>query len=378
MMPRGTAGVTAASRWAAMALAAGMLFCARTPAGAAELRLRPQCTSSGAVVTLSDVAEIFTADRQQADTLAAVELFSAPSPSQQRFVRLREIQDLLILRGINLTEHRFSGSSQVAIHGGGEPPRTEAEPPLSAAVVHRAILRVQEAIVQYLQQQAGANQPWTVEVDLGPGQARAVSNSTRAISITGGASPWTGTQRFEVTVDAPVHPAQFTVDAQVGTAPAVVVALRSLGRGVVIRDTDVELQRGLPREASTDAFSSLEEVVGKETVRGIPADKVISRDALRAPLLVRRGEIVTVYACSAGIQVRTTARARDDGSLGDLVAVESVHDRSTYFARVDGVREVEVFAHSVRTATAPGEPAAKAVPLARRQAAKPGADKQKY
>jgi flagella basal body P-ring formation protein FlgA len=357
-----------------VALVAGMLAWGRAPAGAAELRLRPQCTSSSGVVTLGDVAEIFTADRQQADTLAAVELFSTPSPSRQRFVRLREIQDLLILRGVNLTEHRFSGSSQVAVHGGGEPARTEAEPPLSAAVLRRANLRVQEAIIQYLQQRAGASQPWTVEIDLGQSQARAVSNSTRAISVSGGASPWTGTQRFEVTVDSPGQPAQFTVDAQVGTTPAVVVALRSLARGVVIRDTDVELQRGLPREASSDAFSSLDEVVGKETTRAIPVGKVIPRDALRAPLLVRRGEIVTVYASSAGIRVRTTARARDDGSLGDLVAVESVHDRSTYFARVDGVREVEVFAHSVQAA---GPPTAKAAPLARRQATKPGPDKER-
>ena len=361
----------------AAALVVGMLFCARMPAGAAELRLRPQCTSSGAVVTLGDVAEILTADRQQADTLGAVELFSAPSPAQQRFVRAREIQDLLVLRGINLAEHRFSGSSQVAVHGGGEPARTETEPPLTAAVLRRANLRVQDAIVQYLQQRAGANQPWTVEVDLGQGQARALGNSTRAISISGGAAPWTGTQRFEVSVDAPDHPAKFTVDAQVGTAPAVVVAVRSLGRGVVIRETDVELQRGLPREASSDGFASLEEVIGKETVRGIPADKVIPRDALRVPLLVRRGDIVTVYACSAGIRVRTTARARDDGSLGDLVAVESVHDRSTYFVRVAGVREVEVFAHSVQAAAAPEAPAAKPVTLARRQAPKPGPNKQR-
>jgi len=41
-------------------------------------------------------------------------------------------------------------------------------------------------------------------------------------------------------------------------------------------------------------------------------------------------------------------RAHDNGSLGELVAVESLADRSTYFARVSSVREVEVYARSAK------------------------------
>ncbi len=69
-------------------------------------------------------------------------------------------------------------------------------------------------------------------------------------------------------------------------------------------------------------------------------------DDLRPPLWVHRGDVVTVYANTAGIRIRTTARARDDGSQGELVAVESLLDRSTYYARVSGIREVEVFARA--------------------------------
>jgi flagella basal body P-ring formation protein FlgA len=61
--------------------------------------------------------------------------------------------------------------------------------------------------------------------------------------------------------------------------------------------------------------------------------------------LVQQNDVVTVYARAAGVQVRTQARARDAGSLGDLIAVESISDRKTYFARVSGIQEVEVDAH---------------------------------
>ena len=61
---------------------------------------------------------------------------------------------------------------------------------------------------------------------------------------------------------------------------------------------------------------------------------------------------MTVYARSPGIRVRTVGRVRDNGSLGDLVAVESLLDRRTYFARVSNVREVEVYARAPKATRA--------------------------
>ena len=65
---------------------------------------------------------------------------------------------------------------------------------------------------------------------------------------------------------------------------------------------------------------------------------------VRAPLLVRRGERVSVRARAAGIVVRTYATAQQDGSLGDLVQVQALEGKERYAARVSGVRELEVFA----------------------------------
>jgi flagella basal body P-ring formation protein FlgA len=88
----------------------------------------------------------------------------------------------------------------------------------------------------------------------------------------------------------------------------------------------------------------------------VPAGKVLTADALRTALWVRRGEVVSVYARTAGIQIRTAARARDDGSQGDLVSVESLLDHSAFYARVSGMREVEVYARSPRVETVEAGP----------------------
>ncbi len=335
---------------AAVGLAAllGTLALGERAGEAALLRLRSACQSDSAVLTLGDVAEIVAADEKQAHALAAIELFPAPPAGRQRFIRLREIQDLLLLRGVNLAEHRFSGSSRVVVSGGGGPADAPPEPSLSAAGMRTAKRRVTEGVAAYLREKTPAGASWNVEVELDAGDARRVMDPGRAISISGGAAPWLGLQRFEVTVDTPEGPVRFPVQARVASSPAVVVAIRSLPRGSVVRAADVELQRGVPEAQRSMALCSVEQAVGKETTRAIAKGNVLQHGSVRSPLLVRRGDVVTVYARSAGICVRTLGRARDDGSLGELVTIESLRDRSTFFAQVSNVREVDVYARSAR------------------------------
>jgi len=352
----------------APALVAVLLVCAGTgggPTTGAELRLKPECRCAGPLVTLGDVAEVFASGEAEAASLRAIELFPAPAPPGQRYVRLREIEDLLLLRGVDLTEHRFSGSAQVLIRPegpraepGATPPRSS---PITVAAQRQAKQRLEEAIVAHLRAAGSADVPWLVEVEPSDEQARWLADA-RAV-ITAAAQPGpvgaeSGRRQFQVTVQKLDESVRFAIEAEVAAAPPVVVSIESLPRGALVQATDVALVRLAPEEGRTEGLHSLEEVVGKETTRAIPKGKVVAADWVRSPLLVRRGDVVTVSARSGGVCVRTTARARDDGSLGDLVAVESPADRSTYYARVVRPREVEVYARAARASDArPGGPA---------------------
>jgi flagella basal body P-ring formation protein FlgA len=312
---------------------------------AAELRFRQQCSPHGAVVTLGDIAEIYSADAEQAGKLAAIELFPAPPAAQQRVLRVREVQDLLSMRGINLAEQRFSGSSQIVLTSASEPIR--ADQSLTSSAIKRAHRRVQEAILQYLQTKSGSGETRYLQFETPTALARAAANPVQPISVSGGSPPWTGSQRFEVKIDSSEGLAPFTIEAQVTVPSAVVAAVHSLSRGAVIRESDLAIVRDAPRVGESGIFHSIEEVAGKQTTRAVPDGKIIVPDDLQAPLLVHKGDVVTVYAQSAGIRVRTTARARDDGGLGDLVTMETMQDRKPYQARVCGMRETEVLAQVV-------------------------------
>lgn len=314
---------------------------------AAEIRLHSECRARGPVVALGDVADVIAADVQESARLSSLELFASPPPGQQRFVRLREIQDLLMVRGIGLAQHRFSGSSQVAVLGAGEAVRSVEQHPLSPTAVKSAERQVCEAIVRHLRGQAGSNEEWIVELSLDGNAARAVAAAGNRVFARGGAAPWIGNQRFEVIVESAEQPQNFLVETRVSRPAMVVATVRSVPRGATIRVEDVQLLNAVADSDVSKGFHAIGEVVGLETTRALGEGHLVNRDSVRAPLAVRRGELITVYARGAGLRVRTTARSRDDASLGDLVSVESLTDRKTFTARVCGIQEAEVFARAI-------------------------------
>lgn len=229
-------------------------------APAAEIVFRPVCQPAGPVVRLGDLAEVRGANAQDCKTLAAVELFPAPLPGQRRVVRVREVCDLLVLAGVPILQHRFSGASEVILSGAG----------------------------------GGAKVP---------------------------------------PVARPAEPPR---------RGHVVVAATAIAKGSLIAASDVRLEPAASAEIQTAGFHSLEEVVGKEALRAIPAGVVLEPEFLRAPVLVRRGEVINLYARTPAVRIRTTARAQDDGGLGDTITVESLLNRARFSARVIGPREAEV------------------------------------
>jgi flagella basal body P-ring formation protein FlgA len=314
---------------------------------AAEIQLRATAHLSGSLLVLGDVAEVFARDAAQAEELKEIELFPAPALGNKRYVRMREVQDVLERRGINLAEHTFSGASQVTVSTEAAPqpaPVLRVSTNHSAAEVRRAHQMVEAAVVQHLEATASVQESWTIELDLDDSALRAVLAAGKIETVSGGQAPWTGTQDFVVRLAGDEGKTALAVRAKVNVVPAVVVATRAVPRGTVIQASDVQLDRSQSLIGKADAVTSLDEVVGKEAAQSLVAGRPIDASNVRQPVLVRRGEVVTVYVRSPGVQVRTAARAKDMGSQGELISVESLDNRQTYFARVTGIQEAEVYA----------------------------------
>ncbi len=331
------------------------IFIATTIAGnlasAIELQLREDVRAAGALVLVGDIAEVHGKSGEDTDQIAGIDLLPAPPIGEKRTLRLREIQDLLAVRGANLGMLRFSGASQVIIRG----PKREtpvAETPIRRKPTTRPVAKtkvteaVRTSIVKYLNETQG-ELGWQAKLELNDDKAAQIDALGTSLVATGGQAPWSGKQRFALGAENGVaEPVEVTV--QIELPPALVVAKYSLPRGVLVRADDVRLQPGIGTSGKAEVFTTIEEVVGKETNRVIAEGQILDDQALRRRVLFKRGEIVTVHSRSQGVNVHMTARARDDGSEGDLVMVETIEDRKGFMARVCGPQQAEVFAQATK------------------------------
>jgi flagella basal body P-ring formation protein FlgA len=350
-----------------------MLSVGATASAATEIRLHERVAMRGSMVRLGDVAEVVSADRQQARQMAALPLIPAPAPGTQRFLRKREIEDLLATQGVDLKELRIGGADQVIIDaaeiGAGQRPDARgSEPrPLNrhaailagqsgagsyAALDKRQVDRIHSdlgrAVSDYLRSQTGEVPARCVICDVAERHLVLLEAVTSALACQGGTPPWTGRQRFVVSFTTADGPIEIPVYADVSfTAARVVVAVRPIERGEQITAEHVELRTMDAVDGTRGrraALGSLNKVVGMEARQALKPGDIVLADQVQAPLLVKRGEVITVTSQGSGIRVRTTARAAKDGAQGEVVQVESLETRDRFDVRVIGPREAAVVA----------------------------------
>lgn len=353
-------------------LAAVVLATWVTASTAASIALRARAVPASTVVRLGDVAEVRAESIQEAERLATLPLMPAPAHGTRRYLRMREVQDLLAAHGENMSRLNFRGETVIEVtsptaagesagdeDGSNREQRravwlgTEAatdlrdRPQRPSAPVNSLRDELRRVIVEHLTRQAGPGAPWQVELTVSSRYLELMPSATSPLTCEGGQPPWTGRQRFVISVPTAAGGEKFAVTADVKRPQPVVVATRPIERGGVVTAAFVEIEQrdNLPPASGRRVpVASVESVLGMEAARTIQSGQVIFDDDVRPPLLVKRGEEVTVYARGGGIQVRTSARARQDGARGELVRVESLETRDRYDAVVVGLREAVVFA----------------------------------
>jgi flagella basal body P-ring formation protein FlgA len=351
-----------------------LLICAQ-PAVAQVITLREHILLDAPVVRVGDVADVCADNSAAGEKLSALQLMPAPAPGTRRYLQRREVADLLIARGVALPRIRLAGADRIEIVSRAADPQSSQLPtpnPRAGMNRHEAILAGQsgaepnhasatsdvttwreelnQAIASYLSVTANQSTTWQVNCEVAQRHWALFESATSRIEIQGGSPPWTGRQRLVARIRMPNGSVQVPVYAEVtATSSPVVVALQAIGRGELITAAHVALEEvdGVPVDnGRRAAVRSIEELVGMEARQPIRAGDVVFTDQIQSPVLVKRGELITILSQAGGIRVRTTARSRTEGAHGDLVQVESLETREQFEARVVGLREAAVFAQS--------------------------------
>ncbi len=327
---------------------------------AAEIRLRREASLSGQIVRLGDLADIAAVDAAEGQRLAEIELFAAPAGSRRHYVTLDEIRNQLTRRGADLATLTFTGASQVLISAADGRSAQPDRPRLTSARVRAIEAKLRGLIVDYLEARTAVEDVWQVEISFDAEEFAFLATGDPDVQISGGGEPWTGQQMFTVQAQTSEGAVTRNISANVQLPPLVVVAARAVPRGALLSAVDLRLQPRQTGNQRGEPIRLLEEAVGRETTQSLSAGQIVTSRHLQRPVLVKSGDAVDVYARASGVQVKTIARARESGSAGDLVAVESLTDRKAYLARVIGIQEVEVYARasSARTETPTSQPQA--------------------
>lgn len=210
-------------------------------------------------------------------------------------------------------------------------------PALAAAQQSHAAIRA--AALAFAQQQS-KNLPGKVHIDISPIDRRlklASCDDLQAFLPTG--AKLIGKTSIGVRCNAQPGWSVF-LQADIKVTVELLVASRPMAQGTVISAADFNLQPG--ELGRTGLLTAPEQAIGKVLKFSIGAGQVLRQDMLRAPLLIRQGQTVTLRARGNGFVVSQEGQALNDAGKGDIVRVRLANSQVISARTVaDGSAEVQ-------------------------------------
>lgn len=256
------------------------------------------------------------------DLRAAIRLGNAPQPGAARRFMKQELLAKVTAAGGNTADLQIPDS--VLVHRKSQP--------LDAAAVKAA---VQAAFVRQYPD-AHVN---VVSVDV-PSTTQVPTGDLEISATVPGRADLAAPVFVKVEVAAPDFSRTVFVRTTAEVARLQPVLRVPISANARIGKNDVEWKLGsvLPGNQVPASIDRLDAFVAK---RDLLAGEVLMEEMLYAPLLVKKGEAVTVTATNGGITISATMRARTSAKLGDTVVVEHLSGAGTTTARVTGPGTLE-------------------------------------
>jgi flagella basal body P-ring formation protein FlgA len=113
------------------------------------------------------------------------------------------------------------------------------------------------------------------------------------------------------------------VPFKVSVKRSLYMAKRNIGKGDVIRLGDLAVRESYLNGVSSAYPVGVNDVVGKEAKKEIPAGAIILNQVLEGVMAVQKRQTVSITAENKRLTVQTKGTALEKGKLGDLIKVKS-------------------------------------------------------
>ena len=330
-------------------LISALLLPAATDVAADSIRLNSLADISDGSVLLRDVAEL---KGETAESIGDLVVANFNADDAELVVTLTSVRSMLAGRKVNWGRMSLGGHGQCKVQRSMSP-EPSVEPDIAPALCNpdkpidlESTITLQHQVIQMIQHHIGGD-PADLVIELSESDRRklAAVPATDRYVIEPLASSSLGR--------VPVLIRQWHGDTLVGTHNVkanvslrclAVVAVRSMRRDQVIVRGDVEVREILANDVRGAPIAKLNEVVGRRLSANLREGGAVFSTVLRSPLLVRKRELITVYSRCGGVEIRTTARAMEDGERGQLIKARRPGQRQEIVVRVTARRTAQTLA----------------------------------
>jgi flagella basal body P-ring formation protein FlgA len=151
--------------------------------------------------------------------------------------------------------------------------------------------------------------------------------------------------RFSVYVTAPPNAddaQRQRVSGRIVYQETIAVPAHGMAIGDVFGPSDIS-EIKLPRDhVAPDAITAAQELVGKATRRILRAGETVRAGDVEAPVVVHKGDLVTIELDTAAMQLTTQGKALDDGAMGAAIRVSNTQSDRVIDAAVAGPNQVVI------------------------------------
>ncbi len=103
----------------------------------------------------------------------------------------------------------------------------------------------------------------------------------------------------------------------------VVVPARDIPRGEVIGETDLTYATVDGNSLMAGVPTKIEEVAGMQARRVLSAGQTFRGDDVRRPIVITKGQTVTMQFSAPGVELVAMGRAMSEGGIGDTVTIQN-------------------------------------------------------
>jgi flagella basal body P-ring formation protein FlgA len=254
----------------------------------------------GPSIKLGDLARL----EGSAAALADVDLGPAPATNGARRLEGTEILRRLEEAGMDASATRYTIPATVRVE------RSAQE--VSVDEIRNAVLNIASDALPAGETVRELAVAGPVRIPAGPYEAR----------VSTAANGRVGRRRFEVQLvrEGDVL-ATVPVTARTDARGPVVVTKQSVPRGAVLGPDDVKVEERNVKDVPENAFTEPEQAIGLETKVPLAAAAPLARTAVTAPIVVKKGDLVTMILETPVMRLTAAGEALEPGPLGSGIKV---------------------------------------------------------